>query len=64
MFFQINNESVTRILKASRYDELVLKAATTFKLNPNSVTRTYNEPNGEKIVLDSEDTYEYVEQRY
>jgi hypothetical protein len=64
MFFQINNESVTRILKASRYDELVLKAATTFKLNPNSVTLTYNEPNGEKIVLDSEDTYEYVEQRY
>ena len=49
------------MLKASRYDELVLKAATTFKLNPNSVTLTYSDPNGEKIVLDNDDTYEYIE---
>ena len=51
------------MLKASNFNELDLKATTAFKANPNSTTLTYNDPNGDKMLLDNEDTYEYVEQR-
>ena len=53
----------TRMVKATNYDELVLKATSSFKVNPNITTLSFVEPSGDQILLDSEDTYEYVEQR-
>ena len=50
-------------MKANNYDELVLKATSSFKLNPNVAKLTFVDPSGDHILHDSEDTYEYVEQR-
>ena len=40
-----------------------MKATSSFKLNPNVATLTFVDPSGDQILLDSEDTYEYIEQR-
>ena len=63
MFFAIQKGETTRMVKANNYDELVLKATSSFKVNPNIATLTFADPSGDQILLDSEDTYEYVEQR-
>ena len=63
MFFAVQKNETTRMVKASNYDELVLKATSSFKVNPNVTTLSFVEPSGDQILLDSEDTYEYVEQR-
>ena len=60
MFFAVQNDGVTSVVKAKNYDELQLKATRQFKMDPNKASLEYVEPSGEKILLDSEDTYEYV----
>lgn len=51
------------MVKAANYNELSLKAVNSFKMNPNRITLTYLDITEEKVTLDSEDTFEYVEQR-
>ena len=63
MFFAVQKDETKRMVKANNYDELVLKATSNFKVNPNVTTLSFLEPSGDLILLDSEDTYEYVEQR-
>ena len=63
MFFAIQKDETTRMVKVNNYDELVLKATSSFKVNPKVTTLSFLEPSGDLILLDSEDTYEYVEQR-
>ena len=64
MFFAVQRNGVTSVVKASNYDELCLKATTQFKVNPNKTTLEFVEPDGgDKILLDNADTFEYVEQR-
>ena len=63
MFFAVQKDDTKRMVKANNYDELVLKATSQFKVNPNVTTLNFMDPSGDQILLDSEDTYEYVEQR-
>lgn len=63
MFFAIQKGETTRVVKAASYNELSLKAVNSFKMNPNRITLTYLDVTDERVTLDSEDTFEYVEQR-
>ena len=63
MFFSIRMDETMRMVKASNYNDLTVKASSLFKVNPNTAVLTFQEPDGEKMVLDSEDTYEYIEMR-
>ena len=63
MFFAVQKDGVTSVVKANNFDELCLKATNKFQVNPNVTTLSFVEPSGDKILLDSEATYEYVEQR-
>ena len=56
-------DETMRMVKASNYNDLTVKASSLFKVNPNTAVLTFQEPDGEKMVLDSEDTYEYIEMR-
>lgn len=49
-------------MKASSFNELCIKTATSFSVNPNTILLRFEEPSGDKLTLDSEDTYEYMEQ--
>ena len=42
MFFQVKKDNdVTRVLRASRFDDLLSKATQHYKLNPSTAVLTY-----------------------
>ena len=52
-----------RVVGAYDYDNLVKKATTDFEMNPNNAKLTYEDPRYGSIILDSQEIYEYVEER-
>ena len=64
MFFAIRQGETMRMVKASNYKDLTVKVSNLFKVNPNTATLTFHEPDGaDKMILDSEDAFEYIEMR-
>ena len=61
IFFTIRKGSTTKKVKASNFNELCVKTATSFQVNPNTIRLEFVEPNGDNLELDTDDTYEYME---
>ena len=62
IFFTIKQGSTTKKIKASNFRELCVKTSNSFGVNPNTMQLKFEDPSGEKLDLDSEDTYEFIEQ--
>ena len=60
-FFTIKHGTVTKKVKAGSFNELSVKAASRFGVNPNTMTLKFTDPDGEEICIDSDDNFEYIE---
>ena len=62
IFYTVKKGGTTKKVKSSSFSELCSKVATSFDVNPNTILLRFEEPSGDKLTLDSDDTYEYMEQ--
>lgn len=61
IFFTIKLGSTSKKVKAGSFRELCVKTASSFSVNPNTMRLKFTDPSGEELIVDSEDTYEYIE---
>ena len=60
-FFTIKHGTVTKKVKAGSFNELSVKAASRFGVNPNTMTLKFTDPDGEEMCIESDDNFEYIE---